>query len=346
MMGEDVQSDSKHIGAAVYTNRSYGHEQLDAAADQMEVELLEKDAEGPTPYWVWLFIFFNVISFGMALAVVSLTYFSLLDSKTKPATLKIATYQGKEFRPPADHDEDQEQEDNELREAGLTVVWRPSEEYFLVVTEAKHTAEFKKDPQTGNWTPAQTSDDTGMDFSQKVDAGTYCTIARWNRLNRDGEVMNIPDFTMITPLPGQNIQEGTYIIPSMAVVPITPAQVDLLDRISDPNLSSSERPITDNAKFAFYTGLKTFCAVQFWLGMIYYVIAHIAVALQAIKDEMVHAVLASILPIYNVVWCFMRWKYVGGQGIMALLGILMIVAGMVISLFVPDLLPTAAGSTE
>lgn len=132
----------------------------------------------------------------------------------------------------------------------------------------------------------------------------------------------------------------------MAVLPVTPAQIDLLILNSDPNLSSSERPITGNAKFAFYTGLATFCAVQFWLGMIYYIIAHVAVALQAVKDEMVHAILASILPIYNVVWCFMRWKYAGGQGIMALLGIIMIVAGMVLQLFVPDLLPTVAGRNE
>jgi hypothetical protein len=306
MMGEDVQSDSKHIGAAVYTNRSYGHEQLDAAAEQMEVELLEKDAEGPTPYWVWLFIFFNVISFGMALAVCSLTYFSLLDSKTKPATIQIANYQGNEFR-------------------SLTGD-APRDKYFLVVTEAEITS----GPQKAQ----QTDDEMGMDFSTKMPPGTYCKVSS----TQNG-------FSEVTPLSGQNATQSGWI-PSMAVLPVTPAQIDLLILNSDPNLSSSERPITGNAKFAFYTGLATFCAVQFWLGMIYYIIAHVAVALQAVKDEMVHAILASILPIYNVVWCFMRWKYAGGQGIMALLGIIMIVAGMVLQLFVPDLLPTVAGRNE
>ena len=306
MMGEDVQSDSKHIGAAVYTNRSYGHEQLDAAAEQMEVELLEKDAEGPTPYWVWLFIFFNVISFGMALAVCSLTYFSLLDSKTKPATIQIANYQGNEFR-------------------SLTGD-APRDKYFLVVTEAEITSR----PQKAQ----QTDDEMGMDFSTKMPPGTYCKVSS----TQNG-------FSQVTPLSGQNAMQSGWI-PSMAVLPVTPAQIDLLILNSDPNLSSSERPITGNAKFAFYTGLETFCAVQFWLGMIYYIIAHVAVALQAVKDEMVHAILASILPIYNVVWCFMRWKYAGGQGIMALLGIIMIVAGMVLQLFVPDLLPTVAGRNE
>ena len=68
-------------------------------------------------------------------------------------------------------------------------------------------------------------------------------------------------------------------------------------------------------------------------------------AIQAVKDEMVHTILASILPIYNVVWCFMRWKYVGGNGIMALLGLIMIIGGIVVQLVVPDLLPTVAGSS-
>jgi hypothetical protein len=109
---------------------------------------------------------------------------------------------------------------------------------------------------------------------------------------------------------------------------------------------ATPRPITDNADFAFYTGLATFCTVQFWLGIIYYGIAHVSIALQASKDEIMHAVLASILPIYNVGWCFMRWKYVGGNGIMALLGIIMIGGGIVIQLVVPDLLPTVAGLTD
>jgi hypothetical protein len=132
----------------------------------------------------------------------------------------------------------------------------------------------------------------------------------------------------------------------MAVLPVTPVQIDLLILNSDMNLSSAKRPITDNADFAFYTGLATYCTVQFWLGIIYYIVAHVAIALQAIKDELMHAVLASILPIYNVGWCFMRWKYVGGNGIMALLGIIMIIGGIVIQLVVPDLLPTVAGRKD
>ena len=132
----------------------------------------------------------------------------------------------------------------------------------------------------------------------------------------------------------------------MAVLPVSTAQIDLLILNSDMNLSSAERPVTDNADFAFYTGLATYCTVQFWLGIVYYIVAHIAIALQAIKDELMHAVLASILPIYNVGWCFMRWKYVGGIGIMALLGIIMISGGIVIQLVVPDLLPTVAGRKD
>jgi hypothetical protein len=42
----------------------------------------------------------------------------------------------------------------------------------------------------------------------------------------------------------------------------------------------------------------------------------------------------------------MRWKYVGGYGIMALLGLIMIIGGIVIQLFVPDLLPTVAGRKD
>jgi len=132
----------------------------------------------------------------------------------------------------------------------------------------------------------------------------------------------------------------------MAVRPVTEGQIELLILNSDMNLSSSDRPITDNVGFAFYTGLATYCAVQFWLGIIYYVVAHISIALQAVKDEMVQTILASVLPIYNVVWCFMRWRYVGGNGIMALLGLSMIIGSIVVQLFVPDLLPTAAGRKD
>ena len=306
MMGASDQDDKTHFGAAVYTNRSYGHEQLDTAAELMEAELLEKDAEGPTPYWVWLFIFLNVISFGMGLAVFSLTYFALVDSNTKPATLLIANYQGTEFSSLAED--------------------APRDKYFLVVTEAEITSGPQKSQQS--------DDEMGMDFSTKIAPGTYCTISSTQN-----------DFSQITPLSGQNSTQSGWI-PSMAVRPVTEEQIELLILNSDMNLSSSDRPITDNVDFAFYTGLATYCAVQFWLGIIYYVVAHISIALQAVKDEMVHTILASILPVYNVVWCFMRWRYVGGNGIMALLGLIMIIGGIVIQLFVPDLLPTAAGRKD
>ena len=377
MMGEDGQSEKKHFGAAVYTNRAYGHEQLDTAAEMMEVELLEKDAEGPTPYWVWLFMFFNVISFGMGLAVFSLTYFSLVESKTKPATIQIATYLGEVFRQLAED--------------------APRDKYFLVVTEAEITNKPQKTKED--------DDEMGMGYTSKMAPGTYCRVFKTEN-----------GFSQITPLSGQNSTQNGWV-PTMAVLPVTPVQVDLLQNLrTDPNVHTcflnsnltkyrfkttekreanngkgytvelgrnsknqpwveleyqyskkdwdedearqhcaghnspfapaTETPVTDNAGFAFYTGLATFCIVQFWLGLIYYVVAHVSIALQAIKDEMVYAVLASVLPIYNVGWCFMRRKYVGGIGIMALLGIIMIIGGIVIQLIVPDLLPTVAGRTE
>ena len=129
----------------------------------------------------------------------------------------------------------------------------------------------------------------------------------------------------------------------MSVIPITTIQIDLLIQNRNMNLPTAEKPITQLANYAFYNGLANYCTLQFWLGIIFYGIAHVSIALQAFKDEMVHAVLASTLPIYNVVWCFMRWKYVGGEGIMALLGFTMIIGSIVIQLFVPDLLPTVAG---
>jgi hypothetical protein len=303
MMGESEQIEKKRFGAAVYTDRSYGHEQLDAAAESMEVELLGRDAEGPTPYWVWLFVFLNVISFGMGLAVFSLTYFSLVGSTNKPASLEIATYQGNAF--------------SSLSEDA------PRDIYFLVVTEAIITN-----------TPEKTKKSTneGMDFSQKILPGTYCTV----NSTQNG-------FSLITPLQGQEGAKGW--IPSMAVRSVLSDQIELLILASDTNKSAPNVLITDNVDFAFYTGLGTYCAVQFWLGIIYYLIAHISIALQAVKDQMVHTILASVLPIYNVVWCFMRWKYVGGNGIMALLGLIMIIGGIVVQLVVPDLLPTVAGSS-
>ena len=106
------------------------------------------------------------------------------------------------------------------------------------------------------------------------------------------------------------------------------------------------RPISDSAVYAFYSGLGTYTAIQFWLGVIFYTIAHVSIAIWSFKDQVVHALLATLVPIYNIVWCFMRWKYVGGYGIMAILGLLMIIGSLIASLFVPELLPTVAGSAD
>jgi hypothetical protein len=298
MMGEADEGDKKHFGAAVYTNRSYGHEQLDTAAEQMEVEILEKDAEGPTPYWVWLFIFFNVISFGIGLAIFSLTYFSL-----KGDTIQLALYQGTEF--------------SKLDEGA------PLDNYFLVLTEAEQSSEGE-----------QNDNEMEMGAAQKVGAGTYCRVIATKK-----------DLSYIEPLNGQNTENSCWI-PTMAVTPVTSIQIKLLTQVGDSNTPAAERPITTYAAYGFYKGLAAFCNLQIWLGIIFYGIAHVSIALQAIKDEMVHAILASTLPIYNVVWCFMRRKYVGGYGIMALLGFVMIFGSIITQLFVPDLLPTVAGIAE
>jgi hypothetical protein len=296
MMGESDQSAKKHFGAAVYTNRTYGNEQLDTAAEMMEVDLLEKDAEGPTPYWVWLFIFFNLISSGMGLAIFSLTYFSLSSEN-----IKIALYNGTEF--------------SQLTEGA------PRDNYSLVVSQAHITSEPKKAEKR-------------IAYATKMPPGTYCKV----NSTQNG-------FSQVTPLSGQFIKRSGWI-PTMSVIPITTIQIDLLIQNRNMNLPTAEKPITQLANYAFYNGLANYCTLQFWLGIIFYGIAHVSIALQAFKDEMVHAVLASTLPIYNVVWCFMRWKYVGGEGIMALLGFIMIIGSIVVQLFVPDLLPTVAGTTS
>ena len=51
LMGGDEKKQKKAFGAATYTHRSYGNEQLDHAAQMMEKELLEINAEGGLPYW-------------------------------------------------------------------------------------------------------------------------------------------------------------------------------------------------------------------------------------------------------------------------------------------------------
>jgi hypothetical protein len=178
------------------------------------------------------------------------------------------------------------------------------------------------------------NNEMGMDFSAKLAPGTYCKV----NTTENG-------FSQVTPLPGQNSVQSGWI-PTMAVIPVTTIQIDLLILSGNMNLPAAEHLVTDKVDYAFYNGLAAYCTLQFWLGIIYYGIAHVSIAMWAVKDEMVHAILASILPIYNVVWCFMRWKYVGGNGIMALLGLIMIIGSIIAGLFVPDLLPTVAGTAN
>ena len=367
IMGESDQGDKKHFGAAVYTHRSYGHEQLDTAAQKMEVELLEKDAEGPTPYWVWLFIFFNIISFGIGLAIFSLTYFSLEGD-----SIQIASYSGDEF--------------SNLPEGA------PLDKYFLVVSEAQLTSLPKKEKNKN-------------DYAMPMASGTYCTVT--STQNGFTKVVSVPGQTLnqkgwiptMAVIPVTTIQikllQNLLTDPSLHTCRLKPNlpnsrnekdekreanngkvytvqfgrnsekdpwverkylylkkdwnEAAARQHCSDQNgifVPAAEQPVTANAKYSFYHGLANYCTLQFWLGIIFYGIAHVAIALQAFKDEMMHAVLASILPIYNVIWCFMRWKYVGGNGIMALLGFIMIIGSIVAQIFVPDLLPTVAGIAE
>ena len=44
-----------------------------------------------------------------------------------------------------------------------------------------------------------------------------------------------------------------------------------------------------------------------------------------------------------MIWAFMRRKYVGGLGIMAILAFTMIFGSLIVESFVPELLPTVAG---
>ena len=144
---------------------------------------------------------------------------------------------------------------------------------------------------------------------------------------------------------GQNNQEQGWI-PTMAVIPMKASQIRLLKNGGNFDAPLHLRPISDNTVYAFFSGLGTYTTIQFWLGIIFYAIAHVSISIWAFKDEMVHALLATLIPIYNVVWCFMRWKYVGGYGIMAILGLLMIIGSFIASLLVPELLPTVAGSAD
>ncbi|MEC7564750.1 MAG: hypothetical protein VX738_03615 [Planctomycetota bacterium] len=302
LMGIDSQKDTREFGGAVYTQRSYGNKQLDKAAQDMEVELFEGDkSNSPTPYWVWLFIFLNVISFGMGLALFSLTYFSLSGE-----TIRIALYQGQAFSSLGE-------------DANL-------DNYHLVVSETDLSSEPGKS--------SANTDEMGMDFSIAIAPGTYCTVSD----EQNG-------YSYIVPVSGQNNQESGWI-PTMAVIPMKASQIKMLKNGGNFDAPANLRPISDNADYAFYSGLGTYTAIQFWLGVIFYAIAHVSIAIWSFKDQMVHALLATLVPVYNIVWCFMRWKYVGGYGIMAILGLLMIIGSLIASLFVPELLPTVAGSAD
>ena len=54
--------------------------------------------------------------------------------------------------------------------------------------------------------------------------------------------------------------------------------------------------------------------------------------------------IVQAVPGYNMVWAFLRRKYVGGLGVMAILAFTMIFGAMIVETFVPELLPTVAGS--
>ena len=104
------------------------------------------------------------------------------------------------------------------------------------------------------------------------------------------------------------------------------------------------RPVTEEGQYAFYKGLSTYCSIEFYIGLVYYIICHISIASWAVKDETSKAILACAVPGYNMVWAFMRRKYVGGLGVMAILAFTMIFGSLIVETFVPELLPTVAGS--
>ena len=305
LMGDGDVGQKKAFGAATYTYRTYGNEQLDHAAQMMEKELIEINAEGGLPYWFWLFVFFNVISFGLGLAMFSLTYFSLNGE-----TLKIAS----------------------LRGEGVTQLERDAEidptkkdQIYLLVSEAEISATPSK--------PNKDDSGTGTTMTQKAKPGTYV----W----KDGEQNG---FFQFDPLPDQANSGPSGWVPSSGVVHVSRAQVELIILGNQTDLARELRPITDEFWYALYTGLASYCTIEFYIGLLYYIICHVSIATWAVKDETTQAILACAIPGYNMVWAFMRRRYVGGLGIMAILAFTMIFGGLIIELFVPELLPTVAGS--
>ena len=300
---EGVQK--KAFGAATYTYRSYGNEQLDHAAQLMEKELLEINSEGGLPYWFWLFVFFNVISFGLGLAIFSLTWFSLSGE-----TLTIAS----------------------LRGNGVTQLERDAEidptkkdQIYLLVNEA----EISNTPSK----PQKDDSGTGSTMTQKAKPGTYV----WKVDQQNG-------YFRFKPLPDQTNSGPSGWIPTSGVVRVTRPQVDLIILGNKSDVSKELKPVTDDFMYAWYKGLSTYCSIEFYIGLVYYSICHISIASWAVKDETTQAILACAVPGYNMVWAFLRRKYVGGLGVMAILAFTMIFGSLIVGTFVPELLPTVAGS--
>ena len=307
LMGDGEVRQKKAFGAATYTYRSYGNEQLDHAASLMEKELLEINAEGGLPYWFWLFVFFNVISFGLGLAMFSLTWFSLSGE-----TLKIAS----------------------LRGSGVTQLEREAEldptkkdAVFLLVSEAEISATPSK--------PKKDENSTTGSMTQKAKPGTF--VYRVDEQN---------GYFRFKPLPDQTNSGPGGWVPSSGVIHVSREQIDLIIIGNNTDSPKELRPITDEATYALYMGLGSYCKIEFYIGLVYYVICHISIATWAVKDEQIQAILACSIPGYNMVWAFMRRKYVGGLGVMAILAFTMIFGSLILEAFVPELLPTVAGASD
>ena len=305
LMGQGEAKKKKAFGAATYTYRSYGNEQLNQAAKRMEKELLEVNAEGGLPYWFWLFVFFNVISFGLGLAMFSLTWFSLNGE-----TLKIAAVRG----------------------SGVTQFERDAQidptikdDVYLIVNEA----EISQSPSK----PEKNDSGNGTTMTQKAKPGTYVfKVDEQNGFFRFEAWKGQPNI----PPPGW--------VPTSGVINITRAQADLIILGNKTDIPIHMRPVTDEVMFAWFKGLSAFCTIEFYIGLIYYAICHVTIATWAVKDETTQAILACAIPGYNMVWAFMKRQYVGGLGTMAVLGFTMIFGSLIVEIFIPDLLPTVAGT--
>lgn len=309
LMGGDEKKQKKAFGAATYTHRSYGNEQLNHAAQMMEKELIEINAEAGLPYWFWLFVFFNVISFGLGLAMFSLTWFSLSGE-----TLKIATMRGNGV--------------TQLAEAA-EINPTKKDDLYLLVSEAEISATPSKPKKDANSSASSA-------MTQKAKPGTF--VYKLEEQN---------GFFRFNPLPDQTNSGPSGWVPSSGVVHVSRAQVDLIILGNAGDTPKEQRPITDEVYYALYKGLGSYCTIEFYIGLVYYVICHISIATWAFKDnDKTQAFLASAIPGYNMIWAFMRRKYVGGLGIMAILAFTMIFGSLIVESFVPELLPTVAGASD